>query len=183
MQDKCQIIKPLLSDKRYAHSVAVAEQAVRLARMYHVDPEKADTAAIFHDICKEMPRDQQLHWIEKSGIILDSVTQQQPNLWHGPAAVGYLGAVLHIQDPDILNAVRYHTSARAEMSTLEQIIYLADLTSKDRNYPDVDLMRQLTDQSLERAMQEALAFIVTDLVKHRRQICPDTYRAYNWYCP
>ncbi len=183
MQDNRQIIEPLLSAGRYAHSVAVARQAVCLARLHGADPEKADIAAIFHDICKEMPPDEQLHWIEKSGIILDSVTQQQPDLWHGPAAAGYLGAVLHICDPDILNAVRYHTSARAQMSSLEKIVYLADLTSADRGYPGVDLMRRLARQSLDEAIFEALAFIVADLVKNRRQISPDTYRAYNWYCP
>ncbi len=183
MQDNHQIIRALLSQKRYEHSAAVARQAVRLAQRYGADPEKADTAAIFHDICKEMPPEEQLQWIAKSGIILDSVTRQQPDLWHGPAAAGYLGAVLHISDPDLLAAVRYHTSGRAQMSLLEKIVYLADLTSEDRSYPDVALMRQLTERSLDEAMREALAFIVTDLVKKRRQISPDTYRAYNWYCP
>lgn len=183
MQQYRQIIKPLLSPKRYDHSLAVAEQAVALAKRYGADIQKADTAAVFHDICKEMPPDQQLHWIEKSGIILDSVTQHQPNLWHGPAAAGYLSDMLQIKDCEILGAVRYHTSARAEMTLLEKIVYLADLTSKDRSYPDVEKMRQLTQGSLDDAMQEALVFIVTDLVRKRQQLCPDTYRAYNWYCP
>ena len=52
-----------------------------------------------------------------------------------------------IEDEDIINAVRYHTVARAGMSRLEQIIYLADLTSAERDYPDVERMRRLSDRS------------------------------------
>ena len=66
------------------------------------------------------------------------------------AGAEYIRQQLGIEDEDIINAVRYHTVARAGMSRLEQIIYLADLTSSERDYPDVERMRRLSDRSLRK---------------------------------
>ena len=93
----------------------------------------------------------------------------------------YLRDELNIHNLAILNAVRYHTTGRAEMTRLEQIIYLADLTSKDRNYSGVDHMRELVYQSLDSAMAEAMEFIVGDLLKRKALINSDTLEAYNYY--
>lgn len=67
--------------------------------------------------------------------------------------------------PDILAAVRYHTTGRAEMSRLETVLYLADFTSSDRDYPDVDVLRRLSDEDLDRAMAYALSYTIRDLVE------------------
>ena len=105
------ILRPLMGEKRFHHSVEVAREAVRLAQRWGADPQKAQTAGILHDICKEFPRQAQLQWARKSGIILDDLTLQMPRLWHGPAAAGYIAQELSVDDRDILNAVAYHTSA------------------------------------------------------------------------
>ena len=176
------IIRPLMGDKRYHHSVEVARQAVRLAEIFGGDREKAQTAGILHDICKEFPRQAQLQWARKSGIILDDLTMQMPRLWHGPAAAGYIAQELSVKDRDILNAVYYHTSGRADMSLLEKIVYLADLTSAERDYPDVDRVREIVERSLEEGMKETLRFTVSDLARKGEIITPDTYHAYCCYC-
>lgn len=175
------ILRPLMGEKRFHHSVEVAREAVRLAQRWGADPRKAQTAGILHDICKEFPRQAQLQWARKSGIILDDLTLQMPRLWHGPAAAGYIAQELSVDDRDILNAVAYHTSGRAEMSRLEKIIYLADLTSAERDYPDVDQMRQAVDRSLEEGMAYSLRYTVARLAQEGEIITPDTYRAYCCY--
>ena len=86
-----------------------------------------------------------------------------------------------IEDEDIINAVRYHTVARAGMSRLEQIIYLADLTSSERDYPDVERMRRLSDRSLREGMREALVFAVSNQAQRHAPLCLDTCKAYNEY--
>ena len=66
--------------------------------------------------------------------------------------------ILKINDDDIISAVRYHTTAREGMSLLEKIVYLADFTSEDRDYPGVEDMRKAVEVSIEHAMSEALIF-------------------------
>ena len=122
-----------------------------------------------------------MHWMQKSAIILDNNLLRQPPVWHGFAAAEYLRQVVGIEDEQIINAVRYHTTARAGMSRLEQIIYLADLTSDERDYPDVDKMRRIVRRSLSEGMQEALIFAVSNQAARRLPLCIDTCLAYNEY--
>ncbi len=96
----------------------------------------------------------------------------------GPGAV-FIERVLGVGDPDILAAVRYHTTGRAEMSRLETVLYLADFTSSDRDYPDVDVLRRLSDEDLDRAMAYALSYTIRDLVEKNRAVHPDTLACYN----
>jgi predicted HD superfamily hydrolase involved in NAD metabolism len=98
-------------------------------------------------------------------------------LWHAIAGAAFLEHILHIDDRDLLNAVRYHTTARAGMSLLEKVLYVADFISADRNYPDVDVMRRLAEESLEKAMRYALEYTVKDLEKKGQPVHPDTLAA------
>lgn len=180
-KDYVEIIRPLLKPKRFEHSLNVAEQAVFLAKRYGEDEHKAYVAAILHDICKNMPQNEQLQWMEKSAIILDDNLLTQPPVWHGFAGAEYIRQVLEIEDEEIINAVRYHTIGRAGMSKLEQIVYLADLTSKERDYPDAERMRQVVLHSLHEGMREALIFAVRNQAEKRLPLCIDTCQAYNEY--
>ena len=157
-----QTIRELLHKKRFDHSLNVAQRAVELAKRYGEDEQKAYIAGILHDICKNMQPEEQLQWMKKSAIILDENLLEQPPVWHGFAGAEYIRQQLGIEDEDIINAVRYHTVARAGMSRLEQIVYLADLTSSERDYPDVERMRRLSDRSLREGMREALVFAVSN---------------------
>ena len=175
------LAKKILSEKRYHHTRCVVEQAKKLAHIHGCDAEKAMVAGWVHDLCKEMPMQQQLKWLTKYGIILDSVQQTQPKTWHGMAACGYLKCELGIDDPDILHAVRYHTTACGEMSRLDEVVYLADLTSADRDYPDILMMRRLAESALVPAMKEAMRYAMRDLVDRSLGISRDTFEAYNSY--
>lgn len=170
-----------LSDTRFLHSDHVAQEARRLALRYGGDPLRAQVAGLLHDICKEMPAAEQLQWIEDSGIILDNVSRSQPKIWHGMAAAGYLPRKLGLSDPAVLRAVRYHTTGRAGMTLLEKIVYLADLTSAERSYPDVAQMRALVDRDLNEAMGYALDYITRSLRQDGREISPDTQQAWEQY--
>ena len=80
---------------------------------------------------------------------------------------------------ELLDAVRYHTTAKKQMPLTSLILYLADFTSKDRDYPDVDVIRKLVDNSLEEAYIYALQFSIKDLVDNSRAVHLDTFEAYN----
>lgn len=152
-------VKKMLSAYRYEHSISVAKEAVRLAKMYEQSPETAYVAGLLHDITKEMPQEEQLALIEESGAVLSEAELALPEIWHGYSAMLYIKKELAIQNTDILNAVHYHTTARKNMSMLEKIIYVADLTEENRKYEDVATMRALADQCLDKALEHALKFI------------------------
>ena len=88
--------------------------------------------------------------------------------------------VLKINNTELISAIRYHTTAKRDMSLLEKIIYVADFTSADRNYPDVNVMRALADKSLEEAMIYALKYTIPKLLECDSAVHPDTLDAYNF---
>ena len=175
------IIKSRLSKKRYIHSVNVAKEAVRLAKKYGADEEKAYIAGILHDICKEDSPEIQLQIIEKYGITVDEFTKQSTKLYHAKAGAAFIKGELGIEDEDIINAILYHTTARKNMSILETIIYLADYIGEDRTYNGVDEMRCETEKSIIDGMIYALKFTMQDLAGREFVIHPDTFNAYNQY--
>lgn len=181
MEQLDKLVKKTLSPKRYHHTACVVKQAQKLARIYGCDEQKATVAAWLHDICKEQKYDEQLQWLTKFGIILDSAQKQLPKTWHGMAACGFMKLELGIDDPEILHAVRYHTTACGRMSAFDEVIYLADLTSEERDYPDVERVRHLAETDRAAAMREGMIFAVCDLAERGIAITQDTFEAYNFY--
>ncbi len=173
------IIKGRLTERRFHHSLEVAKEARRLAEKYGADPARAYTAGLLHDILKDTAGDAQLQILKDFDILQDDVEKQAPKLWHAHSGAVFLEKVLGVEDEEIIRAVRYHTTARAGMSLLEKILYLADFTSADRDYPDVDEMRRQVEIGLEPAMEYALCYSIRDLVDQKKAIHPDTLAAYN----
>ena len=173
------IIKSMMSENRYNHCVNVSKEAVKLAKRYGGDEEKASIAGILHDITKEMPKEEQLQIMLDSGIILDDIQKNAPKLWHGISGSVYIKNHLDINDEDILNAVCYHTTGRAGMSLLEKIIFVADFTSEERTYKGVATMRKKSRKSLEDAMLYGFKFTFSDLSSRELAIHPDELACYN----
>ena len=96
------------------------------------------------------------------------------------SGAAYVKNVLGIEDEDIISGIRYHTTGRADMTLFEMLIYLADFTSADRSYPDVDIMRRKTDENLLEGMLYSLKYTICDVVSHERTLHPDTIKCYNF---
>ncbi len=174
-----EIVRGRLTPRRFRHSLAVAEQAAHLAQLYGADPAKAYTAGILHDIMKDAGASAQLQILGDFGIILDSAEKASPGCWHAMAGAVFIENVLHVDDPDLIRAVRYHTTARAGMSALEKAVFVADFTSADRDYADVDEMRRLAEIGSAPAMEYALKYTIHDLVNKTAVVHPDAIDAYN----
>lgn len=157
------VLKERMNEHRYAHSLNVAERAVVLAEKNGADMEKAYFTGLIHDICKGISHEEQLAVIENEGIVLDEDTKKSPALWHSIAGAIYSEHELGVTDEDVLNAVRYHTSGRGNMSILEKVVYMADLTSAERNYPDAEYTRNLTDKNLDEGIAYGVRWIAADL--------------------
>ena len=68
-----QHIRERLGDYRFKHSVNVSKEAVRLAKLYGCDEEKAELAGLLHDVMKDAGKKEQLDIIEKYGVKLNEV--------------------------------------------------------------------------------------------------------------
>ncbi len=174
------LLREKLDDYRFLHSLNVAESASMLALMYGEDENKAYLTGLLHDIMKNAAPDEQLQIMKKGGIILSTAEKNNPKLWHAMAGECYLRDELGIKDPQILSAVRYHTTGRAGMSLMEKIIYVADYISAERNYPDVDVMRhKALGQSLEEAALYSLQYTLKKLSQEKGIIHTDSVDFYN----
>lgn len=173
------ILQSRLTPKRYYHSLCVADEAVRLAIKYGGDTEKAYLAGLLHDITKNATEEEHLHIFRKFGIMLNDIEKNAEKLWHAISGAAYIEHVLGINDKEIITAVRYHTTARAGMTQLEKLLYLADFTSSDRDYDDIDIMRQKVEISMEAALDYALSYTINDLVARNKPLHLDTVNAYN----
>lgn len=174
-------LKARLSKKRYTHSLNVAHEAQRLAELYGEDPEKAYFAGLMHDVCKELPAEEQEELVRASDLAVSKEELATKPVWHGIAGAYFLKVRMGVKDPDVLNAVRYHTIARAGMTRLEEIVYLADLISEDRTYDGVEEMRQLCLTSINAAMLEGIRFSIETTLKKGGYLPPATVDAYNQY--
>ena len=150
-----------------------------MAEKYGADVEKAVIAGILHDVTKETPYDIQLKIMQENGIILDSVQQVSPKLWHAISGSVYVKTQLGITDAEILNAIRYHTSGRENMSLLEKVIFVADFIGEERDYRGVDVMRKKAESSLDEAMLYGVTFSITDLAARQCAIDQNTLALYN----
>lgn len=175
-----EILKTRLTPQRLYHSICVAEQAKHLAEIFGGDAEKAYTAGLIHDIMRYEPPEKMLELIENDGQFLTESEKNITVTLHAIAGEVFLRKELNVTDKDILSAVRWHTTGKEDMSLLEKIIYVADLTSEDREYPDIIEVRAMAEESLDKTCLRGLSFTIEDNAKKCRPIHIDTIKAFNF---
>ena len=168
-------LKENLSEKRYTHSLGVADEAVRLAKRYSIDIHKAYIAGLVHDCAKEIIPVRSIELLKgKYNVSLDDDMIAVPRLLHGLLGAHIACSEFKIDDEDIFDAIRYHTTGKANMSNLTKIIYIADYIEPGRVYPDVDKLREITYRDIDEGILFSLDYTICDLVKKGIPIHPDT---------
>jgi len=146
-----------LTPKRLRHCQCVAEAAGALALRYGADPAKARLAGLTHDCAKSLPFETQQSLCD---CYLKPLTEHEvaaPQVCHAFAGEAYLALECGVTDPEVLGAVRWHTTGHTGMTVLEECVYVADKISADRSYfPDLEYTRQLAGQGLHIASRYIL---------------------------
>lgn len=174
-----EILQDRLTEKRYIHSLNVADSAKELALIYGCDPEKAYNVGLVHDCCKDEPAGLQLSYILENKVELTEYEINAAKLYHAISGRIFAEKEFGITDEDMLNAIRYHTTGRKGMSLLEKVVFIADFISAERDYNGVDIMREKAKRSLDEAIVEGLGFTIKDLITRNLIIHPDTVLAFN----
>lgn len=168
-----------VTEKRYIHSLGVAETAKKMAVLFGADPNKAELAGILHDFAKYWPKEKMADVIRNNPGLSPDLLEYNSELWHGPVASVIIQEKFQITDRDVVGAIRYHTSGREEMTVLEKIIYLADYIEPSRDFPGIKKMRKLADKNLNLALFYAFNTTIQYLIQKNQKIYPLTVKARN----
>ncbi|AQQ52946.1 bis(5'-nucleosyl)-tetraphosphatase (symmetrical) YqeK [Planococcus lenghuensis] len=175
-----QKVKKRLPEKRYTHVLGVMASAAVLAKEFGVSEEKANLAAILHDVAKFSDRD----WM-RSIIIKENMDPRlldyHAELWHAPVGAYVAGKEFGVTDPDVLNAIRYHTTGRPDMSDLEKIIYIADLVEPGRKFTGVEELRAKKQEGLDEMLTACVRHSVDFLKSKGAAVFPDSLDCLNYY--
>ena len=151
-----ELVRGRLSDKRYEHTINVKKMAVKLAKRYGADEEKAALAAILHDSAKEISKDEMREIMRQYPQYAEGGESRPAPVWHGICGSILARTQWGVEDEAILSAIACHTAGKPGMSKLDKIVYLADMTSAERDWPGVNKLRKLELKDLDAAMLAAL---------------------------
>ena len=165
-------VKNALPIKRLTHTANVVVTALKKAKELNLDFNKVKTAALLHDIAKY--EDYKLY-----------PNFNLPNGVPEPVVHAFLGAYLAKErfnvDEEIEDAIRYHTSGKANMSTLGKLIFVADMIEEGRDYDGVETLRKLYEKDLDACFKACLEEEMLHLTNKKTQIYEETVNAYNYY--
>lgn len=173
-------LKKNLTLSRLLHCKGVCSEAKKLARHYGADENKALIAGLVHDCAKEIDYDEMIKKCLSYGLELDFVTREEKKLIHALLGAEYAKREFNIDDDEIYDAVRYHTTAKADMPLLTKIIYVADYIEPNRDFKGVDDIRKLAYIDLDAAILEGLDYTINQLVSQKRMLHPETVNARNY---
>ena len=185
-------LKTKMSAFRFAHTLGVEEMAARIGAIYC--PEKVNklrAAALLHDITKELSVEAQKEVFKKHGVVMSRETELAPPIHHAiTASLEIPERYPDFADPEILSAVKYHTTGRADMTLCEKIIYISDYIDFTRTYSDCILLRDMfwgahpesmsKDERLmhlDRVVLKSLELTIIDLNERNRTVTGETVEA------
>lgn len=154
-------IKKILSKKRYNHSKCVMDMCEKLAKIYGENLEEAKKIGIAHDVAKEMSQEEQIEYIKNNNIYIDDIEKQIPKLLHAKigADIGIKKFGFNLKQAE---AIKYHTTAKANMDMLTKILYIADWIGLDREFDDAEYIRQLAIKDIDEAIIYAISKTINE---------------------
>ena len=169
-----------LQKKRYEHSLGVADTAAMLAERFGADVEKARVAGLLHDCAREYKTEDLASEAARRSIDCGEVDRAMPLLLHAYVGARRAQEVYGVTDPEILQAIRRHTVGGEHMTTLDKIVYFADMIEPQRDYPEVDALRELSrTASLDTMALAGLSQSILFVLQTGRLIHPATVAARN----
>lgn len=171
------VVENLLKPNRVAHVLGCRDTAVALAKHYGCDVTNAERAALLHDVTKALDGSLQLTLCREYGMISGDFSS--PATLH--ALTGSLAAErIFGENPEVVSAIRWHSTGKPNMTTLEKIIYIADYTEPNRNFPGVQALRSLLYTDLDEAVRLGLSQTLAFLREQGSAISPETQAALDY---
>ena len=170
--------KSNMTEDRFEHCIGVSKTAKKLAELNQYDEDKAALAGFIHDYAKQVSVEEYREVIKTKGFDQDLLSWNR-SIWHGIVGTYFIQRDLKITDTEILTAVRRHTTADVEMTTLDKIVFMADYIEPGRSFPGVEEARKITYANIDKGVGYQLAHTLEFLIEKRNKIYPRTLDAYN----
>jgi len=140
------------------HTQRVRGIAVEMAKRHHLDYNLVDLAALAHDLCRLLTAQELLGEMNLRGLTVDPMERELPVLLHGPVAALRLEQEFAIGMGEVLDAVRWHSTAHTDMSSIAKVVFLSDKLDpwKESRYPFHERIRELAYENLDAALLEFL---------------------------
>ena len=166
----------MLDPRRIPHVLGTEETAAALALRWGADEESARRAALLHDCTKKFDKELQMALCRQYGIEPDAAERREGKLLHAitGAAVAYADFGV---SGEVRDAIRWHTTGKADMTLLEKIIYLADYIEPTRDFCDLTELRRLAFEDLDGALLLGFTMAVEDLAKKGMPVHPNSVLA------
>jgi predicted HD superfamily hydrolase involved in NAD metabolism len=180
--DLIRTLEQELNYKRFVHTLAVAGTAASLAMCYGADIEKAEIAGLLHDCAKCLDVRKMQRLCEKAGLEISPYERSSGSLLHSKAGSVLAAEKYGVTDPDLLNAIRYHTTGRPGMSLLEKIIFVADYIEPGRfSAKNLPLVRKMAFADIDEALLKILYDTLVYLNSTGNTVDPMTQKTYDYY--
>ena len=179
-----QSMSKVLKPKRYVHVLGVQYTAASLAMVYGVDIYKAQVAGLLHDCAKYLSDEEMFQECENHRIDVTEGEKIATQTLHAPVGAYLAQSIYGITDLDIINAIRYHTIGRPNMSMLEKIIYIADYIEPSRPadiIPNLDKIRKLAFTNIDKAVVESIENTIFYVQSKNQLLNENTYDTLNYY--
>ena len=172
-------IKEKLSEHRYKHSIGVMKKAEELAKFYGLDVKKARLIGLAHDIAKQMTSSEIEEYLSKYDVELDEIERSNRELIHAKIGADICKRKYNF-DEQMVNAVKYHTTANPKMDMMAKIVFMADKIEENRDYDDVEERRQLTLKNIDMAIIETINYTTRDSIDRGKIIHTDSINTRNY---
>ena len=172
-------VKSRLSEKRFKHTEGVIKRSLEYAEIYGANIEDTRIAALAHDIAKQIPQEESFELLKKYNIELDEIEKENFNLIHSKLGAEIVKEKYGFND-DIINAIKYHTTGRENMSILEKIIFLADATEENRTYKELDMLVSMIKDDIDEGMIYTFNWTFNDITNKRFLLHLNSVKAYNY---
>lgn len=162
-------------ESRFIHTLGVCKMAVKMAQIFGEDIKKTYTAALLHDIAKNIPDDEMYETCEKYGVELCDFEKKNPQVVHAKLGAYLAERDFNITDKEILDAIKWHTLGRCDMTRLEKIIFVADMAEEGRSFDGVENIRKAAFSDLDRAVLECITQTIDFNTSLGRSVYEGTY--------
>lgn len=170
-----------LPDGLQAHIYRVRDVALELAGRHALNLERAELGALAHDVCRAVPSDDLLRMSAEFGMDVREVEQDFPLLLHGPVGAELLRREETLNDRELYEAVRWHSTAHASLAPLGKLIFLADKLDPQKAavYPYQAKLRDMAWESLDLALLEFLSREMAARIDRGETVHPASVEARN----
>lgn len=171
-----------LDDDRMWHTLGVMHTAAAMAMHYDYPVEKAQLAGLLHDCAKCIPTAKKLKLCKKNQIPVTPFELEHPFLLHAKLGAWIAREKYDVTDPEVLQAITWHTTGRPDMTLLDKIIYIADYIEPARNKaPRLPAIRKLAFEDLDLCMYEILSDTLQYLDENPDAVDQMSKDAYEFY--